>query len=213
MLRTDILEKSTLDLLKHLQKIPLFNNLRLVGGTALALQLGHRLSVDLDFFGNIELTGLQIADELLDNGCTDVVVKYDTKSIKIFFVNQVKIDIVNYRYQWIEPCIEMEDIRLAGLKDIAAMKLAAITNRGTKKDFVDFYFLLQHFSLQQMLELYLQKYTNGTLFSVIRSITYFVDAEKNSMPEMLIPTRWEDIKTTVREAVEQLDMGNININS
>lgn len=203
MLRTDTLEESTLELLKKLQEIPLLNNLRLVGGTALALQLGHRRSVDLDFFGNIDATGLQIADELFVNGQEDIVVKYDTKNIKILFVNEVKIDIVNYRYEWIEPCIETENVRLAGLKDIAAMKLAAITNRGTKKDFVDIYFLLQHFSIQQMLDLYQQKYTDGSIFNVIRSMTYFVDAEENVMPEMLVPVQWENIKSTVRQAVEQ----------
>jgi hypothetical protein len=85
MLQTDTLEKSTLDLLIRLQKIPLLDNLRLVGGTALALHLGHRKSVDLDFSGNINATGLQIADELFENGYKDVVVKYDTKNIKVFF--------------------------------------------------------------------------------------------------------------------------------
>jgi predicted nucleotidyltransferase component of viral defense system len=185
-----------------LQKIPLLNNLRLVGGTALALYLGHRRSVDLDFFGNINVSGLQIADELFENGYEDVVVKYDTKNIKIFLVNQVKIDVVNYRYEWIEPCVETENIRMAGLKDIAAMKLAAITNRGTKKDFVDVYFLLQHFTLNQMSELYQQKYPDGSLFTVFKSLSYFVDAEKNSMPEMLVPVQWENIKSTIQHAVE-----------
>jgi predicted nucleotidyltransferase component of viral defense system len=192
-----------LELLKKLQKIPLLNNLRLVGGTALALQLGHRRSVDLDFFGNIETTGLQIADELFTNGYEDVAVRYDTKNIKILFVNKVKIDIVNYRYEWIEPCIETESVRMAGLKDIAAMKLSAITNRGTKKDFVDIYFLLQHFSIQQMLDLYQQKYTDSSIFNVIRSMTYFVDAEENIMPKMLVPVQWENIKSTIRQVVEQ----------
>jgi predicted nucleotidyltransferase component of viral defense system len=203
MLRTDILEESTLELLKKLQKISLLNNLRLVGGTALALQLGHRRSVDLDFFGDIDVTGLQIADELSVNGYEDVVVKYDTKNIKFFFVNGVKLDIVNYRYKWIEPCIETGNVRLAGLKDIAAMKLAAIPNRGTKKDFVDIYFLLKHFFIQQMLDLYQQKYTDCSAFNVIRSLTYFVDAEDNIMPEMIIPVQWRNIKSTIRQAVEQ----------
>jgi predicted nucleotidyltransferase component of viral defense system len=203
MLQTDTLEKSTLDLIIRLQKIPLLDNLRLVGGTALALHLGHRKSVNLDFSGNINATGLQIADELFENGHKDVVVKYDTKNIKVLFVNQIKIDVVNYRYEWLEPCIESEGVRLAGLKDIAAIKLAAITNRGTMKDFVDIYFLLQHFSLNQMLELYMQKYTDGTLFNVIRSMTYFADAEGNSMPEMLVQVQWEDIKTFIRHTIEQ----------
>jgi predicted nucleotidyltransferase component of viral defense system len=172
-----------------------------VGGTALALHLGHRHSIDLDFFGTIEIDGYQIADELKFHELDDVVVQNNSRAIKIFYVNKVKVDIVNYRYGWIEPVVEDEGLRLAGLKDIAAMKLAAITNRGTKKDFVDLYFLLQHFSLNQMLNLYSKKYTDGSLFNVIRSLTYFVDAENNEMPEMFINANWEDIKSEIRKQV------------
>jgi len=203
MLRTDTLEKSTLDLLKRLQKIPLLSELRLVGGTALALQLGHRRSVDLDFFGQIDAEGLQIVDEMYNNGLEDIVVIRDTRTIKIFTVNKIKVDIVSYRYKWLEPPIEIDNVKLADIKDIAAMKLAAVTNRGTKKDFIDIFFLLQQFTIKQMMKLYEQKFTDGSIFNVIRSLTYFEDSESDIMPEMLIPVDWLNVKQTIREAVIQ----------
>ena len=203
MLRPDTLEKSTLDLLKRLQKIPLLSALRLVGGTALALQLGHRRSVDLDFFGPIDAEGLQIVDEMYNNGLEDIVVIRDTRTIKIFTVNKIKVDIVSYRYKWLEPPIEIDNVKLADIKDIAAMKLAAVTNRGTKKDFIDIFFLLQQFTIKQMMKLYEQKFTDGSIFNVIRSLTYFEDSESDIMPEMLIPVDWLNVKQTIREAVIQ----------
>jgi len=201
MLQTNTLEKSTLDLLKKLQKLPLLNELRLVGGTALALQIGHRRSIDLDFFGPVDAMGLQIVDEMYLSGIEDIVVIRDTRNIKIFMVNKVKVDIVSYRYNWLASPIEIDDVKLADIKDIAAMKLAAVTNRGTKKDFVDIYFLLQQFTIKQMMNLYEQKFTDGSIFNVIRSLTYFEDAEKDIMPEMYIPVDWTKVKQTVREAV------------
>jgi predicted nucleotidyltransferase component of viral defense system len=202
MLQTSTVEESTLDLLKKLQQIPLLNNLCLVGGTALALQLGHRASVDLDFFGKIDLNGLQITDQLKIDGF-DVLLKYDTKNIKVFLVNGIKVDMVNYPYEWLEPPIETEGIRMAGLKDIAAMKLSAITNRGTKKDFVDIYTLLQYFSIKEMIGFYKQKYPFGTAFNVIRSLCYFADAEINPMPKMFIQADWANIKSAIQETLNQ----------
>jgi predicted nucleotidyltransferase component of viral defense system len=200
MLHTITVEESTLVLLRKLQQVPLLSNLRLVGGTALALHIGHRHSIDLDFFGVIDANGIQIASVLRENGF-EVAIKYDIKTVKVFFVNNVKVDMVNYPYDWIDPLIDTDGIRIAGLKDIAAMKLAAITNRGTKKDFVDIYFLLQHFSLKQMIGLYKQKYSDGSVLNVMRSLTYFDDAEDNVSPRMIIPIEWEDIKSTIRTEI------------
>jgi predicted nucleotidyltransferase component of viral defense system len=121
-------------------------------------------------------------------------------------VDGIKVDIVNYVYKWIDPVIEIERIKMAGLKDIAAMKLLAITNRGTKKDFIDLYVLLQHFSLPQILGFFEQKYPNHSIYNVIRSISYFVDAEDNPMPNMFIPDQWNDMKSVIRSHIEQLSM-------
>jgi predicted nucleotidyltransferase component of viral defense system len=202
MLHTFAVQESTLVLLKELQKIPVLNDLRLVGGTALALQLGHRRSIDLDFFGSINMNGTSIC-KILTNAGFDAFSERDAANIHVFRINNVKVDMVNYPFAWLESPVEIDGIRMAGLKDIVAMKLEAITNRGTRKDFVDFYFLSQHFSLNQMLDIYLDKYTRGSIFNVLRSLCYFNDAETVPMPEMLIPTRWENIKSTIRHLMEQ----------
>jgi predicted nucleotidyltransferase component of viral defense system len=97
-------------------------------------------------------------------------------------------------YVWLDVPVQEDNIRLASIKDIAPMKLAAITNRGTKKDFVDIYVLLNHLSLSEMLNLYSQKYSQDSDFFVLRSLTYFEDAEQNSDPEMLTAYKWETIK-------------------
>ena len=201
MLRTFTVEESTLVLLKRLQEIPMLNGLRLVGGTALALQLGHRNSIDLDFFGVIDKTVEQIINELSSRGF-NVHPKYESKKIKMFEVNEVKVDIVGSHPNWFYPPIETEGVRMAGLQDIAAMKLHAITGRGRKKDFIDLYFLLQHFSLKQLLELYEKKYPQNNLFFVIRSLSYFNDAEQDPMPEMFVDISWEEMKSTIQNAIK-----------
>ena len=77
------------------------------------------------------------------------------------------------------------------------MKLAAITGRGAKKDFIDLYFLLQEFTLAEMISLYEEKYKDGSTFMVLKSLVYFDDAENDEMPEMLKPITWQDIKETI----------------
>lgn len=202
MLQTSTVEEHTLVLLKAMQKSPLLSEMRLVGGTALALQLGHRFSIDLDFFGVFEASTIDIIDEFTPQGF-DVIIKRDTKAIKMLYVNKIKVDIVNYPYVWIEPAIETEGVIMAGLKDIAAMKLSAITNRGTRKDFVDIYFLLQHYSLKEMVAFYEQKYLDGSSFMVLRSLTYFNDAEEEPLPRIYSDLSWEKVKTTIQKAVRE----------
>jgi predicted nucleotidyltransferase component of viral defense system len=200
MLRTDTLEKHTLALLRKLQALEILGNTRLVGGTALALQLGHRASVDLDFFGIVPGDANEIRQEFNAIGLK-AGLDYASKSIKQFTIDNVKVDFVNYPYNWLEPIKNEEGIKLASLQDIAAMKLEAVTNRGTRRDFVDIYFLLKQFPLKRQLELYLQKYPEGSSFNVLRSLTYFDDAETAPMPKMFLNVGWDQIKASIREAV------------
>lgn len=77
------------------------------------------------------------------------------------------------------------------------MKLSAITNRGTRKDFVDFYFLLKYFSFEELINLYVQKYSDTQLFTTLKSLTYFDDAEQDPMPAMMVTLEWEDVKSLI----------------
>ncbi len=192
MLHYTTVDPQTLELLKKIQICPVFNQLRLVGGTGLALQYGHRKSVDIDLFGNINTENIEIKDNL--NKIGELKTISISKYIKIFTVNGIKVDIVNYPYPWLFKSIVEDNINLADDKDIAAMKLSAITNRGTKKDFIDIYFLLQKYSLKSLMSFYEKKYHDGSIFLVLKSLMYFVDAENEQMPEMLLDTDWNTIK-------------------
>ena len=123
--------------------------------------------------------------------------------MRFLIVDGIKIDIVNYNHPWIDKPVVEDGIRLAGIRDIAAMKLSAITNRGTKKDFIDYYFLLQIYSLDELISFYRQKYSDAQLFTSIKSLTYFGDAETDPMPRMLVPIRWDDVKTSIITVVKQ----------
>ena len=203
MLQISTIQPSTLELLINIQKTDLLKSTRLVGGTALALQLGHRVSIDLDFFGQVVGNTEQIAQDLGEAGFK-VVIESNSKNIHILKINGVKTDIVNYKYLWIDKLIEENGVRLAGMKDIAAMKIAAITNRGSKKDFIDLYYLLNHFSMKKILNFYLEKYPDGSAFLACKSLSYFADAENQIMPQMLIPTNWEDVKKRIIAEIKQL---------
>ena len=114
MLHYQTIDPKTLGLLKEIQAIPNFSKLRLVGGTSLALQIGHRKSIDIDLFGEIDADPLSIAKELDKVGNTIVLKK--SENINIFTINNVKVDIVNYHYKWIENTLIKDNIVMAGKK-------------------------------------------------------------------------------------------------
>ena len=200
MLQYKTIDSKTLELLKEIQGVKLFNNLRLVGGTSLALQIGHRISVDLDLFGEINSDRLSIIKELQKIG--EVKTLHYTDNINILLVKGIKVDIVNYHYPWLDSEITIDNIKLASVKDIAAMKLAAITGRGTMKDFIDLYFLLKQFSLKQIIKFYEQKYLDGSVFLVLKSLAYFADADEDVMPKMFDEISWEEIKELISKELK-----------
>ena len=195
MLLYETIHPDTLGLLRKIQSLEMFKDARLVGGTALALQLGHRKSVDLDFFGSIDASLQEIALELSEFASVSPL--SESKMMRFLIVDGVKVDIVNYPYLWIDKPVIEDGITLAGIKDIAAMKLSEITNRGTRKDFVDFYFLLKLFSFDELINFYVQKYSDAQLFTTLKSLTYFNDAEQDPMPLMISSLNWEDVKSLI----------------
>jgi len=203
MLFLNAIEPKTHALLKRLQALSELAETRLVGGTALALQLGHRISVDLDIFGkwdySEDMLGLfsAVGQAEKESGTPD-------GKMAFFYIDDVKVDCVAYEmYDWLEPPIEEDGIRLAGIKDIAAMKVNAITNRGTRKDFVDMARLLDNYSLDDIFAWYRKKYPAANPALAMRSMSYFVDAETMPMPKMLIPFDWEEAKDRIRAAVRK----------
>lgn len=201
MLSIQTVQPDTLELLKAIFAQPEIQEMRLVGGTSLALQYGHRQSVDLDFFGRLP----EDRDVLIDvvRRVGDVTIFNHSKSILQMVINQVKVDFVDYsRYPWIDEPIVGDGFVLASDKDIAAMKINAIIGRGTRKDFIDLYALLQHYSLTEIMGFYQKKYPEFSEYRALLSMTYFEDAEMQDMPLMYIDTPWEDMKKTIVKAVE-----------
>lgn len=201
MLSYKTVEPHTLELLKRIMAEPLFADMRLVGGTALALQYGHRQSVDLDVFGSMPQDAEEMEDRLSLIGELHVIKSSDR--IRIYLLDKIKVDFVDYsRYPWIDNPVVDGSVRLASPKDIAAMKVNAAEGRGTKKDFIDIYFLLQHYSLSDILDFYSQKYPEYSKFRALMSLTYFEDAEDQLMPKMFKAVSWETVKKEIDNAVK-----------
>lgn len=201
MLSIQTIHPNTLELLKQLASQPELSQTRLVGGTALALQYGHRQSIDLDFFGVLP----EDKEELLEmmSMVGNMIVTNRTKMIVQAVINQVKVDFVDYsRYPWIDEPVQGDGFVLASDKDIAAMKVNAIIGRGTRKDFIDLFVLLQHYSLTEIMAFYKQKYPEFSEYRALLSMTYFEDAEMQDMPKMFIDTSWEEMKKAIIMAVE-----------
>lgn len=199
MLSYKTIQPHTLELLKALTNESVFSQLRLVGGTALALQLGHRNSIDLDFFGHIEVEDEDLLETLRKHGKLEILKL--SQNIKIFTLDGIKVDIVNYAYPWIDDAVLEDGLRLAAPKDIAAMKINAIEGRGTKKDFVDVFELLKTYSLNDILVFHKEKYPEASTFRALMSLSYFEDAESQPLPKMFIPENWEEMKKKILDAV------------
>ena len=149
----------------------------------------------MDFFGQINVDSQDLKEALRTLGTLTIL--NDSKNIHIYVLNEVKIDIVNYTYPWLDDVVYKDGIRLASPRDIAAMKITAIEGRGTKKDFVDIYFLLKKYSLKNLLDFYSQKYPDSSSFMAMKSLAYFEDAEEETMPYMFVDVSCDEIKKSI----------------
>lgn len=175
----------------------------LAGGSGLALHLGHRLSVDFDFFTPESFNQETLAKDLSEQG-KFLITRTAPDSLLGVFEN-TKFSLFRYKYPLISEPTDCLGIEVASKIDIGAMKIAAIMDRGTKKDFIDLYFLSKDkLSLDDCLDCYHQKYgaLANNIYSIVTSLSYFDQAEESEMPKMLKPVFWKDIKTFFeREAV------------
>ena len=192
----------TLELLKALMEVPELRAFNLAGGTSLSLQIGHRISVDLDLFGNHPFQ----ADEMLQSvkNCGNVKILHKTKNILMIDIEGIKVEIVNYSYSLVKDFSVEDGIRLLSLEDIGAMKLAAITGRGRKRDLYDLFFLLKKFSLDQILGFCRQKYPDGNEWLVARSIIYFEDANNDLEMRPFQKILWTSVKKQIEKEAAKL---------
>ncbi|MEI6729413.1 MAG: nucleotidyl transferase AbiEii/AbiGii toxin family protein [bacterium] len=202
---TRTVEPKTLELLKKLMSLELFKDFRLVGGTALALQLGHRFSVDIDLFGPRDFDELQLRKSLESIGELKVTFFDSKNAINSCTLDGVKLDIIDYRYPWVGDKIVEEGIVMADLKDIAAMKLSAIGSRGSKKDFFDMYFLLQKFNLYEIVAFFRKKFNIQDVLHYIQGLGYFDDAQRDLDPIMFSKLSWEKVKAKIITEIQNID--------
>ncbi|MBK8292996.1 MAG: nucleotidyl transferase AbiEii/AbiGii toxin family protein [Flammeovirgaceae bacterium] len=179
-----VVKPATLLLIQQLQQQPELKEFYLVGGTSLALQLGHRNSIDIDLFTQNDF----IPGDLLNTlgNSFSIESTFSMKGTLLSNVNNIKVDFIRHAYPLVKPAITEEGITYLGKEDIAAMKLNAISNSGKRlKDFIDVYFLLEHFSLSDMIEFYKIKYPNFNPLIPLKAINYFDDIDPEIDPPKL----------------------------
>jgi hypothetical protein len=176
MLLTKAVEAGTLDLIRKFMSDDRFKDFNLVGGTALALKIGHRLSIDIDLFSTGPLAAIELGQHLTTNYNAT---KVRTLTNGVFcFVDGVKIDLISHQYGLVNDIDLLEGIRIVSLPDIGAMKLNAIFNNGTRlKDYSDMYALLEIYSLDQLLGACAQKYPDLNISMVKQSLIHFGDID------------------------------------
>jgi len=176
MLHIQTVEARTLDLIKALMADSRFSNFNLVGGTALSLKLGHRISIDIDLFSTNSFASKELAHHLIE--------KYDAKKVRTLtngvfcLINGVKVDLLSHQYPLIGDLDVVDGIRMVSLEDIGAMKLNAIYSSGRRlKDFVDMYALLEKFPLDKMLQACNKKYPDLNIQMVKHSVIHHEDID------------------------------------
>ena len=195
-----IIDPATFSLIQELQAIPELKEFCLVGGTALALQLGHRNSIDIDLFSIKEFDDTEIMDLL--NSKYSVQEIFRRSNTIISLVNNIKTDFIRHNYPLLKQPITEEGITFLSKQDIAGMKFHAIIQSGKRlKDFIDIYFLLEHYSMQQMVGFFASKYTYSNPMIAMKAVNYFDDIDENiDPPKMLNPLSVKTITDRIKEA-------------
>lgn len=198
------LSKPTSQNLELLSRVPLTKNFYLAGGTAVALHFGHRLSFDLDFFTGEDFDVDELVRQI--NQIDKLLVEQTEEDTLLGKINGEKVSFFYYRYPLIEKPHKWSNINIASLSDLAAMKVEAISSRGRKRDFIDLFFINKEIPIERAIEIYDFKYKvlANNLMHVLRSLSYFDDAEEDDMPQMIEKVSWEEVKDFFRSEVKRL---------
>ncbi|PXA05352.1 hypothetical protein DDZ13_00360 [Coraliomargarita sinensis] len=182
-------------LINELMKAEPLQGFYLVGGTALALYYGHRESVDIDLFTHTPFDAERLRAYM--ENAHSLQQTTNKENTVLGQINGIKTDFIAHRYPLIGEVNTIDGIRLLSVKDIAAMKLNAIANRGSKKDFWDYAELLKHFDREELLGFFTRKYPSSNRWSVEKSLCYFDDAENEPDPIDLAGQTWDQVKATI----------------
>jgi hypothetical protein len=203
MLQKQAVEPSTLELIKKLQDKDYLHGFHLVGGTALALNIGHRNSIDIDLFSNFSFETQQLLENLTHDFQFNLF--YSANNTLKGSVSNIKLDILAHRYPYVKKPLHIEGISMLSVEDIIAMKLNAISVNGQRvKDFIDIYFLLGTFTIEARLSFYKKKYTLQNEVNVLKSMIWFNDVDLSDWPVMLKnkELKWNLVKKEITKSVK-----------
>ena len=195
-----IISAKTFRILQQLQVFPFLNGFHLVGVTALALQLGHRNSIDLDLFSQNDFNTTELIQNLSVH--FKVTTDLERQNTLLSHIDDVKVDFIKHPYPYVKPPISEEGITFLSKEDIAAMKLNAIIQSGKRlKDFIDVYYLLEHFSVHDMLGFFTIKYPHANPLIALKALNYFGDLDESiDPPKLLRPISINEIKKRIQDA-------------
>jgi hypothetical protein len=178
----------------------------LAGGTALALQLGHRESADFDFYSLRHFDGERFLVQLRDAAKRVELVQMNTDTL-ILKCEGVMVSLFYYPYPLLESLLDLGDVLVASVEDIAAMKLVAIIQRGRHRDFIDLHRMLESLSLESMLKLAQHKYREFNPYLAFQALVYFEDAEAEMSPRAKQGNAWQAVKKLLVSEVKKLQRG------
>lgn len=204
----EVLPSKTKKSLALLGKSGLLKDAYLAGGTALSLRIGHRISVDLDFF-----TKKKFKEEIFIQKLAKLPVNFHLERLSwgtiLGYLETTRFSCFFYNYPLLAKSNKFLNINVADIADIAPMKINAISDRGTKRDFIDLYFIIaleKTFTLEEILRLYDKKFKalQENKLHIFKSLVYFRDAEQNPMPKMIKNVDWSEVKKFFEKEVEIL---------
>lgn len=202
---SETISPDTSRLIEKIKNRPWLRPYYLAGGTALALHLGHRTSIDLDFFTESEVEEMTIVDHLRMAG--NLRLDQMGKGTIVGNLDDVRISFFKYPYRLLDSLIEWNGLNVASVQDIALMKMVAIFQRGSIKDFIDLFFIAREFKpIDALIPELSIKYV-GVQFNInhiLRSVCYFEDAENEPMPNMIAACDWQEVKQYFVNEVKRL---------
>ncbi len=203
-----VISKDAKNALVLLGESGLLKEAYLAGGTALALQIGHRISIDLDFF-----TSKKFNEKIFIEQISRLQIKFKLESVSngtiLGYLGKTQFSLFYYNYPVLEKFNNFFSINIATIKDIAPMKLSAICDRGTKRDFIDLYFIISYYkiiSMQEIFNFYNKKFKvfRQNKIHILKSLIYFEDAEKEPMPKMLKKIEWNIVKKFFEKEIKKI---------
>jgi hypothetical protein len=203
-----VLDEETKKNIKILSLQAFIKSFYLAGGTGCALHLGHRISNDLDFFSKKDFSHFEIQQSLRSSG--HFLTDYSDSHTLIGRFNKTKISFFHYNYPLIRDTLLFLDLRISSLEDIGCMKVDAISSRGSRRDFVDLFFILKKFNigLNEFFKYFEEKYgkENFNIYHVLKSLVYFEEAEKDPELNMLVQFSWENVKSYFSEQIKRFKL-------